>query len=53
MGLLKFKVVAASGLKKADTFEKSDPYCVVFSGEASRENYSTEKDFGPRVECRF
>ena len=34
MGLLKFKVVAASGLKKADTFGKSDPYCVVFSGEA-------------------
>ena len=34
MGLLKFKVVSASGLKKADTFGKSDPYCVVFSGEA-------------------
>ena len=34
MGRLKLEVVSASELKKADTFGKSDPYCVVLSNDA-------------------
>ena len=34
MGRLKLEVVSASSLKKADTFGKSDPYCVILSNGA-------------------